>query len=699
MESWRPGRKVFEGPGSRSPILHVVLLVFACGVIETLTQTPPRGSGVPSASLDPSIRPQDDLFHHANAQWQRAVPLPDDRVSYSASVELVDLVEHRIRAIVDDLVAQPASRRGPEARQIVDLYRSIADPAPVERLGLAPVRADLDRIHGIEDAGDLAAVAGYLSSVAAGGPFEAVVGMTEGVAPAPVVRVEPGGTLLPDRAYYLSAEPAMVEIRADYARYLARLFVAAGAHDADAAIDARAVVDLEIRLAAAQWPGAGSPASGGQPLAVTVSRLDRDFPGFDWRAWARPQGLDRAASLVLAQPSFFRAFAKTMAATPIRTTRAWLLGRFLTAMASYLPRAFADARFEFFGTRLTGQVAPRPHWKRGVSLVSEFLGDAVGRRYVARHFPASSRARVEAIVSQVLAASREAVRDAAWMPPATKTASVRRLSTIATRIGYPERWREYSGFEVRPDDLVGNIRRARAFENQNQMARHRESRDPRGWLITAQTVNAYYSPAPHEVVLPAGILQPPYFDPDADEAVNFGAIGAVVGHEVGHVIDVTAFQGAAATLVRQFNAFEALPGVPVNGALTLAENLSDLSGLAIAHLAYRRSLQGRQAPVVDGLTGDQRFFLGWARMWRSQSRAAFVRYTIGTSPHAPPQFRANGPLSHVDAFYEAFGVVPGDRLYRAPDDRVRLWGRPARVTQSPTPSVVTTGVTVHDRVR
>lgn len=607
------------------------------------------------------VRPQDDLHQFANAEWVAQTLLPPDRVSISASSALVDRVEEDLRRLIEELATDPAAMRRGDVQQIVNFYRSMLDQAEVERRGLAPVREDLARIDAIDSPRDVAAVAGYLSSIAAGGPFEAVVSVDAANPAVPIVRVLQGGTMLPDRAYYLDPSPAFVTIREQYVAYLTALFRAAERDTA--AADAAAVVALEVRLAAAQLPPRGSEDPG---RAYPFLRLARAFPGFDWSAWAEPQGIHRAPTVVIAQSSFFRTFAAMVPEVPLATWRAWLAARYLTAMSPFLPAAVSQTRFEFFGRILTGQAAVRPTWKRGVSLVSEFLGDAIGRRYVARHFQADARTEARGIAREVVAAYREAVRDAAWMSPRARGEAQRKLSTLAVKVGYPDRWRSYSGLVLKPDDLMGNIRRAREFENRYRMERLSDSGNSGRWLMTPHTVNAYYSPAQHEIVVLAGILQPPYFTAGGDDAVNYGAIGAIVGHEVSHALDLSEFQAGTRALVAQIDAYEPLPGVHANGTLARAETLADLSGLAIAHRAYRRSLGSRPPD-------DRQFFLGWARIWRLQSHSEHVRYQLNTSSYAPWAFRTNGLVQHLDAFHEAFGVVQGDRLYRSPDARVRVW--------------------------
>ena len=417
------------------------------------------------------------------------------------------------------------------------------------------------------------------------------------------------------------------------------------------------------------------------------------MPGFVWTEWAKPQGLDHATTIVFEQPEFFRAFAATVTVVPLETWKSWLAARYITASSIYVSRAFADARFEFFGRVLSGQEAPRERWKRGVSLVNGYLGDAMGEMYVREHFPESSRQRVRAMVRTIVDAFRDAVREAAWMTPDARREALAKLDFLQAGVGYPDRWRSYEGLHMRADDLLGNVQRAQKFENDYRIMRLRRRFEPRQWLMPPQTVNAYYTPSRNEIILPAAMLQPPLFDPMADDAVNYGGIGAIIGHEIGHAFDQRGrlfdafgrvrdwwtasdeeqFQHRARRLVAQFNAYEPLPGQFVNGELTLGENIGDLGGLAVAVRAYRLSLRGKPSATIDGFSGEQRLFLRWAQIWREKIREEYLRQTLFLNQHAPPKYRAHGAVVNLDAFQNAFGLKPGDQLYREPAERVKIW--------------------------
>jgi predicted metalloendopeptidase len=421
--------------------------------------------------------------------------------------------------------------------------------------------------------------------------------------------------------------------------------------------------------------------------------MAREMPGFDWARWAQPQGIAPSGAVVLSPPSFFQGFARLLERTPLDSSRAWLRARLLTAAAPYLTTALSDARFEFFGRVLSGQELPRTHWKRGVSLVNGFLGDAVGRLYVERHFSSSLRDRVETIVATLVRALRLALEGSSWMSDAAKRSAAVKLSLLTTRVAFPDRWRSYAGLSIRADDLFGNVQRARQFEGAYKLQRVLNPVPNGEWLMTPQTVNAYYNPVLNEIVVPAAMLQPPLFDAGADDAANYGAIGAIVGHELAHgfddrgrqfdgrgmpanwwtLADGEAFAARARVLVDQFDAYSPMAGVHVNGALTLHENIGDVAGLEVAWRAYKLSLNGRPSPVIDGFTGEQRFFLSWAQAWKGCIRDEYLLQTLRSTPHAPPEYRANGPASNLGGFYDAFGVRPGDRMYREPSRRVSFW--------------------------
>jgi predicted metalloendopeptidase len=646
-------------------------------------------AGLDLRAFDRSLRPQDDLFMFVNGGWIARTPVPPDRVTYGVVNELGDRLDADLRALIESLSAERTPRPGSPEQQIADLYASLMDEDRLETLGDTPIRGYLEQIANAATPRDFAAVAGYLSSVAAGGPFSATVAQ-DGTNPHQlVVHVTQGGTLLPDRESYLSEIPAFREVRGRYQEYLERIFRLT--RRADPAKDAEDVLALEVALARIQLGTDESRTA--DPQRVPLPRLEREMPGFGWLAWARPQGIDRAAAVIFEHPAFFRRFAALVPEIPLSTWKAWLAARVITQAAPFLNNALADARFEFFGRVLSGQEAPIVRWKWAVGLVNGYLGDAIGRLYVEQHFPPEAKARVETIAAAVIAAFREAVGKSSWMSDGARREALRKLGSLRARVGYPSVWRDYRGLVIQPDDLVGNVRRAQQFENEYRLVRI--GRVDRGeWVMSPQSVNAYYAPALNEIVLPAGLLQPPLFAPDADDAVNFGAIGAVIGHEVSHALDERGrsydadgavrdwwtaqdeqeFRRRGALLVEQFSAFSPAPGLFVDGRRTLGENIGDLVGLSTAWRAYARSpARPDRRSLVQGFTAEQRFFLGWAQVWRSKTRPEYLRQWLGTSPYPPFQYRVNGPVSHMAEFYEAFGVKPGDRMFLEAGKRVVFW--------------------------
>lgn len=664
--------------------MRTALALVLAGVVLSGAQAPLR-SGLDLSSFDSRVRPQDDLYRFANGKWLDTAVIPADRVTWGTFVELAEQADLDVRRIIETLDGRSGSER-----QIRDLYTSMTDEAQVETLGASPIREELARIDAIDSPEALARQIGRLSAMNAGGPFGASAGIDVANPTALIVTVAQGGTLLPERDYYLRTDAAMQAIRDQYLGYLTTIFGLAGRPRTSA--DARDVLALETRLAQTQQPHADSQIrTPGAP--IRLAQAMREMPGFDWQAWAKPQGFDRATRIVFEQPAFFRSFAATVDATPLETWKAWLAARYITASSIFISNAFADARFEFFGRVLSGQEAPRERWKRGVSMVNGHLGDEMGRLYVKKHLPDRSRARVEQIVDTIMRGFRGALDEADWMTPEARRAAREKLGRLSAAVGYPARWRDYSGLRIAPGDLLGNAQRAFEFENEYNMGILRRRSLGDRWTMPPQTVNAYYVPARNGIVLPAAVLQPPLFDPDAEDAVNYGGIGAVIGHEISHAFDghgrrfdaygqaadwwtardEQQFHGRARMLVEQFNAYSPLPGRFVNGELTLGENIGDLAGLAVAVRAYRLSLHGKPSPVIDGLTGEQRLFLRWAQLWRGKTRDAYLPQTLFLDQHAPPEYRAHGAVVNLDAFHAAFNVQPGDKLYRDPKKRVRIW--------------------------
>jgi len=506
-----------------------------------------------------------------------------------------------------------------------------------------------------------------------------------------IVRISQGGTSLPQREYYLSADAKYVEIRAKYLDYLTKIFGLMGSQAA--AADAKSVLGLEIALAKVQWTPVESRDAIKTYNKVPVRNMNTEFPGFDWVEWARVQGYDKTPDVIVSQPSFLSGVGALATETPLDVWKAWLRSKIITSEGRLLSKPVVDANFEFFGRTLNGQPEQRERWKRGVALVQDRMSEAVGKLYVEKHFPPAAKGRMQAMVANLIEAYRQSISTLDWMTADTKKEALAKLAKFTTKIGYPDKFRSYSGLSIKNDDLVGNAERAAKFETDFEIAKLGRPVDRSLWLMAPQEVNAYYNPVQNEIVFPAAILQPPFFTFEADDAVNYGGIGAVIGHEIGHGFDDQGrhydgdgrlrdwwtkaddeeFRKRAKMLVEQFDAFEPLPGLHVNGSLTLGENIGDLGGLSIAFKAYKVSLAGKPSPQIDGFTGEQRVFIGWAQAWRWKARDESMRVLVTSNPHAPPPYRGGNPPTNIDGFYEAFGVMPGDKMYRAPDQRVRIW--------------------------
>lgn len=667
----------------RLPLL-AALAALAAAPLAAQTYNP--GSGLDTSGMDTSARPQDDFFRYVNGRWVDTTPIPADRSAYSSFDILRDAAEANVRAIIEDAAAGRVD--DPDAARIGAVYTAYMDSARVEALGLTPLQPDLDRIAAVRSTADLAR---YLAENArAFGPtlVSGSVGVDRRNSQRHVVSLWQSGTALPDRSYYL--EDRFVDERAGYLAYLERLHELAGLPDG--AAKARAILDLETAIARAQWTRVQNRNPEATYNRLAVADLAAAHPNLHLPAMLGVWGL-AVDSVVVGQPSFLSAADSLVAAVPMETWRAWATARTLSAAANLLPAAYGAASFDFFGRQLSGQPVPQARWKRAVSATEGAFGESVGRIYVARHYPAEAAARMDALIENLREAFRESIQGLTWMGEATRAEALRKLDTYTYKIGHPARWEPYAGLEVRPDDALGNARRVMAWRHAEMVSRLGEAPDRARWGMTPQTVNAYYNPAFNEIVFPAAILQPPFFNVEADDAINYGGIGAVIGHEFSHGFDDQgsqfdadgnlrmwwtpedreAFVAITDRLVAQYDGYRPFEDAGVNGRLSLGENIGDLSGLTMAWRAYQRSLDGREAPVLDGYTGAQRFFMGWAQVWRTQFREARLRQQLQTGPHSPGMYRAVGPLSHIDGFYEAFNVQPGDALYVAPEDRILLW--------------------------
>jgi putative endopeptidase len=644
--------------------------------------------GLDLTGRDLSVRPGDDFFRYANGSWYDRFNIPGDHASYGAFYELDELSKQRVRAIIERAAAAHAAPGSPE-QQIGDFYASYMDRATIESRGLEPARADLERIAHASRA-QLARLFGL-----PGFPSLFDVDLTPDYHNPDryAVYLSESSLGLPDRDYYLKDDAQLRALRVRYQAYIAQILELGGASRAQAAALAPRVLAFETAAARAQWPIERRRNVDLTWNPRTRQELRRYAPGFPWQPFFESLDLGDRQQLVLAELSAIRDLARLFQRTPLATLRAWLTFQYLSSQAQYLPQRFDAANFAFYGQALRSQPEQQPRWKRGVEQVNWALGDAVGRLYVAAYFPPASKAKMQQLVADLLAALSERLDALDWMTPETKARAHQKLAAFTVKIGYPETWKDYGALSVRRDDLMGNVRRAEQWQWDYKRARLDRPVDRGEWEMCPQDIDAYYNASNNEIVFPAGILQPPFFDPNADAAVNYGAIGAIIGHEIGHGFDdqgrkfgphgaledwwtaqdVQVFSARTARLAEEYSGFQVLPGLHVNGSNTIGENIGDLGGLNMAHEAYRISLGGRSAPLIDGLSGDQRFFLAWAQTWREKDREAMLREMVLSDVHAPASVRVNGPLPNMDAWYAAFDVRPGDKLYLPPAERVRIW--------------------------
>lgn len=641
------------------------------------------------SGMDPAVRPQDDLFGHVNGRWLDETEIPADRSSWGPFVQLADAAEEQVHAIIEDLAQQVASGAhvDEDARKIGDLFASFMDTEAIERRGLDPVRPTMDAVAAIEDVRGLAAFLGRFERMGGHGLFGSYVDTDSKNSDRYVFNLVQGGLGLPDESYY--RDEKFAEVRDKYVGYLTRLFTLA--EQPDPAGAAATVLAIDTRIAAGHWERAETRDVQRTYNLMTRAELVELCPAFDWDAYVTALGgSDQTlAESCVRQPSYFEHLSTVLGEIPVEQWRVWLVAHVLRSAAAYLTDDFVETNFDFYGRTLNGTPELRARWKRGVALVEGAIGEAVGKEYVARHFPPRSKAMMDELVANLLAAYRQSISRLDWMTDETKQRAFDKLDTFRPKIGYPDTFRDYSALEVAADDLLGNVEAASAFETDRQLAKIGAPVDRDEWFMLPQTVNAYYNPGVNEICFPAGILQAPFFDPDADEAENYGGIGAVIGHEIGHGFDdqgaqydgagnlndwwtpddKAAFELKSKKLVDQYDAFEprALPGERVNGSLTVGENIGDLGGLTIAHTAFLIA-RGGSASVEE----RRALFMNWAYCWRTKRRKEQEQQYLTIDPHSPPEFRAN-IVRNLDEFHEVFATTASDGLWLDPEDRVRIW--------------------------
>ena len=666
----------------------VAMLGLAGAALAQSARDPKYGAfGVDLTSQKASVKPGDDFWTYVNGGWADRVQIAPDRGSAGFSVQLTDDAEVNVRAILDDMARDP-SKFGATGRLVGAYYGAWMDEAGIEARGTAPLKPYLARIDGVKDLSGLQvlfATQGYASPAGLGI-------LPDFMDPTRYTAVTGQGGLGMARDYYLLEGEKYAGYRKAYRAYIQHIQELAGIPDASAKADA--IFALETAIAREHWSPEKSRDLKALYHPADRAEMKKVAPEFDWELMLRTSGLDSMPSVIMANDTALTGIGKLLVATPLQTWKDWMAYHFVSDHANLLPKAFDDARFGFYSTTLNDIKEQRARWKRGVQMVNGAMGEAVGEIYVARHYPPTSQAKMAELIADLRGALDERLKANSWMDEKTKQAAVAKLAAFDPRIGHPDKYIDYSSLKADKGDLLGNSIRADEFEWLLQLSRLGKPVDRSLWDMTPQTVNAYYNPLMNQITFPAAILQPPYFDPNADAAVNYGAIGAIIGHEIGHGFDdqgsqfdgtgkftnwwsesaSKAFKERTGTLTAQYDGYEAIPGTHIKGALTLGENIGDLGGIEMAYAAYQRyQAKHGKAKVIGGLTGDQRFLLSYAQAWQAKMREGVERQRLLTDPHSPPKYRVNGIVRNVDAWYKAFNVQPGDKLYLPPEQRVHIW--------------------------
>ena len=646
-------------------------------------------SGLIRENIDTKVRPQDDLYRHVNGAWLSTAEIPADRAADGSFYALRDLSEERVRTIIEEADGPDGSN----AAKIRDLYRDFMDEGAIESLGISPIRSDIERALSLKDKSSFIETLGSLEGRGRAALFGGYITTDKDDPTINIAYLGQGGLSLPDEAYYRLEEHS--SIRVALLGHIERILSLSGIDQP--AARANAILALETEIASHHWDKVRNRDAVATYNKMTFEEIESLSPHFDWRLWSSASNTPEKvlSPAVIRQPSFFEGMSAMLERFDSFSWGSWLAFKVISNSAPYLNASLVNENFDFYGRTLGGIPELKERWKRGVALIEGSLGEAVGEIYVAKHFPPEAKERMQALVSHLITAYRESISNLEWMGPETREKALEKLSKFTPKIGYPEKWRDYSDLTIRRGDLFGNLERIHAFETAIEYAKIGAPVDKSEWFMTPQTVNAYYNPGMNEIVFPAAILQPPFFDPKADDAVNFGGIGAVIGHEIGHGFDDQGsrydgdgrlvnwwsdddrreFEKRTSSLIAQYDALapEETPESKVNGSLTIGENIGDLGGATIAYKAYRISLQGKEPPVIDGLTGLQRFFFGYAQIWRAKLRPETMRIRLATDPHSPAEFRCNQIVRNIDEFYHAFDISESDELFMAAENRVRIW--------------------------
>jgi predicted metalloendopeptidase len=651
--------------------------------------------GVTLAYMDPSVNPGSDFFRYTNGSWLKTAVIPSDRTVAGVNLELDKGNEARLKTIVAALTARPDGEMSAEERKLRDLYNAFEDTRAIEATGLTSVQGELTRIAALKTRADVAAFMGS-PATQVGGPYEIDIDVNEKNPDAYVVLLLQSGLGMPDRDYYLLTDKDSAATRDAYKKYLAAMLSIAGVQDA---ARSAAVYALEEKIAGVHWPAADRREVDKVYNPMSTAALAAFAPQFPWNEFFSAAGVSRTSPLgertvIVREKSAFPKLAAVFAATPVAVWRDYLTVRYLHSRASYLPQRVDDTDFAFYGRVIAGQKQQLPRDLRGIRLLDSQMGEALGKLYVARYFPPEAKVKIQQLVANILKAYDADIQTLTWMGPATRAKALEKIRRFTVKVGYPDKWRDYSTLSIVPGQLVEDVTNAQVFEWNRELKRIDDPVDRSEWGMTPSTNNAYNNPPLNEIVFPAGILQPPYFDPNADDAVNYGEIGATIGHEISHGFDDQGskydasgrlsdwwtaedrknFDARTAALAKQYDQYEPLPGLHVNGRLTLGENIADLAGLVIAYKAYHIALGGKPAPVLDGFTGDQRFYIAYGQSWREVWTEGLTHRVVLSDPHSPSAFRVNGVVRNTAGWYEAFPQIkPGDAFYLPPAERVSLW--------------------------
>ncbi len=687
------------------PAILFTVLLFGCSGQEAAAPVEPAsqiqdqeqvltesalGSGIDLQYMDTSIAPGDDFYRYVNGIWLSNTEIPADQSNYGAFTALADEAEENLRTIIEEAAATDAAV-GSDLQKVGDFYQSFMNENLIETLGINPLTESLAEISAADDKAELMQVITALNYIGVQMPFGFYIDVDERQTDQYVANVFQSGLSLPDRDWYLvSDNDSYLTARQAYSNYISEVMSLAGFSNGEDIADS--VLQIENRIAEAHWDRVQNRQRELTYNKLSIDDLQNLAPAIDWAATMQGLGMF-TDEFIISQPSYFEALSTIWSEVGLAQWRNYISFKLVNAFASYLSQDFIDAKFAFEGGVLSGLEENRPRWKRGVDAVDSALSEIVGKLYVERYFKEEAKERMDVLIENLRDAFRVGIDELEWMTETTKAEAQAKLAKFTTKIGYPDEWKDYSGVDVLENDLVGNVMRSRRFEHNREVSKLGQPIDRGEWFMTPHTVNAYYNPNMNEIVFPAAILQPPFFNVEADDAVNYGAIGAVIGHEFSHGFDdqgrksdgdgmlrdwwteadAAAFSERANALVAQYNQFEVLPGKFLNGEFTLGENIGDLSGLAVAYKAYQLSLNGEEAPVIDGFTGDQRFFMGWGQVWRRLYRDENLEVRITSDPHSHSEARANGTLRNIDSWYEAFDVQVGDALYLPPSQRVKIW--------------------------